>query len=503
MKKAILLLTAIMLVVLSAGCENVSYEESRRTEDSSVDFYEYIDGKLPDFVPSAADGESAAESNGEDSDDDYGYLPEMSGYGTYTIVTDDVTAFYQDEENPGTISTAIQHRNQFLKQKYGADIEVKRASLTGITNGIKKAAESGTEYCDLISISGSDMVSLYLSGLLYDLNTLPEFDPKSDLFDEKNSTALATNSTLYMIADPSALVYDKAYVLFYNRKLLENTSAPNPEELVLQGKWTWDAFNTCVKTAAAEVYSKTSANLETDIYGFSSYYLDYGYSLAMWYSSGKKIIGDTYNNKVSLSTSSSGIESIGKTALKYYNVKGRYPFEGEDARTAFESGRLAFLSNRLDYLYSLRDGTASGTKYGFLPMPKFSEEQENYACLLDSSARVFAMPKTIGSRDDDRKRFAGIMLSAICAVGRPTIRSAFISSNLALYLYDNTETVILETIADSIVFDFANVYGTKIERVANVSSKAVNDYYVLGSALSIMINRNISQFQYYSKTKFT
>lgn len=495
MKKILVMLLTTMLLLLSVGCENVEYKTESSQPESSVDIFESLESKLPDFVPSVSEDDSSTE--GEESDS-----TSSSFIGAYTIVTDDATAFYQDESTPGTISSAIEERNSFLRQKYGVDVDVKQATTKEIMNGLRQAEKSGIEYCDLISISGSETVSLYLSDLLCDMNTLPDFDPKSEFFDEKNSTALATNSTLYMIADPTAYVYDKAYVLFYNRELLENTSAPNPDELVLQGKWTWDAFNTCVKQAAAEVYNKTSANLETDIYGFSAYYLDYGYSLAMWYSSGNKIIGDTYKNKVALSTSSNGVTTIAQKALKYYNVKGRYPFEGEDARSAFENGRLAFLSNRLDYLYSLRDGTLSGQKYGFLPMPKFSEEQESYACLLDSSARVLAMPKSVESRSEDQKRLAGLLLSALCASGRSTIQEAYISSNLALYLYDNTETVILKTITDSIVFDFANVFGTKIEKVANASSKAVNDYYVLGSALPTMINRNISQFQYYSKTNF-
>lgn len=496
MKKIIILILTLSFLLLSVGCENVEYIDTGSKEETSVDVYDRLNSKLPDYIPSV----SKPESNSEDPD---GEFTEIDYDRTYTIVTNEVKAFRQDEDNPGTVSLAIEDRNLFLKQKYGVDVEVKKASQSGIADGIRKSLESGLDYCDLISISGSETVSLYLSGMLCDMNTLPEFDPKSEFFDESCSTALATNSTLYMLADPTALVYDKAYVLFYNRSLLKNTSAPNPDELAVQGKWTWDAFNACVKEAAAEVYGKTSANLETDTYGFSSYYLNNGYSLAMWYSSGNKLIGDTYKNGVALSASANEIAGIAQSTSKFYNVKGKYPYEGEQARSAFENGRMAFLSNRLEYLYSLRDGTPAGEKYGFLPMPKYSEEQKDYFCLLDSSARVFAMPKSVENRDEDGKRFAAIMLSAICAVGRATIKDAYVSSNIALYLYDNNETLILETITDSIVFDFANVYGSKINRVANVSTKALNDYYSYGSKVASTIGNSFSQFQSYCNTNFT
>lgn len=498
MKRFIVLLTAVLFLLFAVGCENVEYIAETSNKETSTDIYESLNSKLPDYTPSV----SKTENDSSDDEGENGYI-DFDHDRVYTIVTNEVKAFGQDEESSGTISLAIEDRNLFLKQKYGVDVAVKQASQKQIADGIKKSLESGTEYCDLISISGSDTVSLYLSDLLCDMNTLPDFDPKSEFFDEKCSTALATNSTLYMLADPTALVYDKAYVLFYNRKLLENTSAPDPDELAVQGKWTWDVFNTCVKQAAAEVYRKASADLETDIYGFSSNYLDYGYTLAMWYSSGNKLIGDTYKNDVALSASLSEISSIAKGTSKYYNVKGRYPFEGAEARTAFENNRLAFLSNRLEYLYSLRDGTPAGEKYGFLPMPKYSEEQESYACLLDSSARVFAIPKTAEKLDEDEKRFAGIMLSAICAVGRATIKDAYVSSNLALYLYNNNETLILQTITDSIVFDFANVFGSKIDKVAIGSTRAVNNFYTVGSSLTTTMDRYISQFESYSKTKFT
>ncbi|MBQ3231230.1 MAG: hypothetical protein IJB49_09480, partial [Clostridia bacterium] len=136
MKKILVMLLTTMLLLLSVGCENVEYKTESSQPESSVDIFESLESKLPDFVPTVSEDDSSTE--GEESDS-----TSNSYIGAYTIVTDDAKAFYQDESTPGTISSAIEERNSFLRQKYGVDVDVKQATTKEIMNGLRQAEKSG------------------------------------------------------------------------------------------------------------------------------------------------------------------------------------------------------------------------------------------------------------------------------------------------------------------------------------------------------------------------
>lgn len=466
--------------MMSVGCENVEYIDRTSTPDESVGIYEQLESELPTLN----DGESAVEAR------------------AFKIVSDKKAVFLDDESNPASINKAIKDRNSFLRSKYGANIEVREVASSNVAGELKSAIESGLEYCDLLAVSGRETVKLYTAGLLGDMNQLPDFDLNNSYFSKKHAKELATNNTLYMLADPTAIVYEEAYVYFYNHDLVTNVAGINPETLVIQGKWTWDAFNEAAKASAAAVYEKTSADLNNDIFGFGSYYLEGTYPLVMWTSSGEKLIKNTYKNPVGLSMEMNDIVTIAEHMMASYNSRGKFPMDGNTAENAFKNGRMAFFCNKFGYFYALRDGTTKGENFGMLPIPKYSEAQEGYSCLLSSDARVFSVPKTVESYDTDRKRFVSIVIQATCASGNNTIPKAFENHHIGFYLNNNSESVVLGEILNSITFDFANVYGSGITNIRLATTAAIVDYLDIGSGLVNSINYAKSGFESYCNEKF-
>lgn len=476
---AVILLLSFALTLI--GCENVEYIEKTNSDEESKTIYEQLDEELPDLNI----GE-----NGEVTEQDF------------VIATNDSSVFYNEEATSGSISKAIENRNVFLNDKYGAKVITKQVKTSELTNELKNALESGVSYCDMVCVSSKDTVKLYTAGLLGDMNKLPDFNAENAYFDEKNAKSLATNSTLYLLPDPTVQVYEEAYVLFFNRELVNTVAGKDPESLVLQGKWTWDSFNETARASASAVYNKSAADIDTDIFAFAAVNSEENYGTVLWVSTGNKLIGNTYKNPVSLSMTADEITSVAEILRKSYNSRGKYPLSGSDAITAFEGGRLAILSNKLSYFYSLRDGSGSGDNYGILPMPKLSEEQSDYHCLVSSDARVISIPKTVESQSDDRKRFISAVISATCAAGRTTVRKAFINEHIITYMNNNTETVVLETIIDSVTFDFANVYGSAISEIRRPTTSTINDYIDFGSGISNSISMYISAFNKYCEENF-
>ena len=482
--KRFLAVISVLLMLFGIGCENVEIKEnSSQTVTSTEDTYERLDQELPDLEISADPSDPAPTPTKQ----------------LFTVVTNEAAVFAKNETEPSVINSAIEERNDFLRYKYGAEISARQVKDKDVASELKLAIESGEEYCDLIAISAKETVGLYLSGMLTDLNTLPDFDVSKDYFDKSNSKALATNSSLYLLAEPTAMVYEEAYVYFYNRNLLESAGCENPETLAMQGKWTWDKFLEMSKTAASEVYNKSVADIENDTFAYGAYYNQGTYPLVMWTSTGRKMIDNTYKNAVGLSMSADEIEEVGKKLNTYSNTKGRYALEGNDAQNAFENGRLVFFCNKLEYFYALRDGSGKGSEYGVLPIPKLDENQSSYHCLVGSDARVYSVPKTVEKSSDSHKRFVSLVISASCAAGRDTVKDAFVNSIITLYLNDNNEAMMIETICDSITFDFATVYGSSVREIRRVTTQAICDYIDFGSDISNTIANSKSAFDKYVK----
>lgn len=481
MKNKLFAILMVMLVVFSIGCENVEYIEKTSGSEESVDIYEKLESELPNLN----DGESMS-------------IPQQE----FKIVTDKKAVFLNDETNSASVNKAIDDRNAFLKSKYGANIEVTEIASNKVAEELKAAVESGIEYCDMLAISGRENVKLYTMGLLADMNTLPDFNVESSYFNENHAKSLATNSTLYMLADPTAMVYEEAYVYFFNRDLVTAIGGYDPESLVIEGKWTWDVFNEAAKASASAVYEKTSADLNNDIFGFGAYYLEGTYPLVMWTSSGEKLINNTYKNPVGISMEMNDIVTIAEKLMQSYNSRGKYPMSEKSASDAFLNGRLAFFCNKFSYFYALRDGTTKGSNYGMLPIPKYSEEQEGYNCLLSSDARVISVPKTIEDDEEAHKRFVSAVISATCASGNNTIPKAFANHHIGFYLNNNNETLVLNEILDSITYDFSNVYGSGISSIRLATTAAIVDYLDIGSGLVNSINYAKANFDAYVNGNF-
>jgi hypothetical protein len=220
----------------------------------------------------------------------------------------------------------------------------------------------------------------------------------------------------------------------------------------------------------------------------------------MWTASGQQMIGNTYKTAVTISMSVEAVQNAAKPLRDAYNTRGRLPLEGEDVANAFKNDRLAFMIHKFSYFYTLRNENLD--KYGFLPIPKQNEEQKEYNCLLSSDARVISMPKTMEFQGDDRRRFVSVVLSATCAAGRETVKTAFVNEHIGTYLFNNEETVLFSMICDSATFDFATVYGSVIGEIRSPTTDAIVDYIEFGSALSSSISRGLTAFNKYSAEKF-
>ncbi len=501
MKKFISLLS-ILLILTMVGCENVSYHTDSSSEEESKDIYQQLESQLP---PVAFDKERE-----------------------FIILTDSEGTFTQDETASQGINVAIAQRNAFIEANYGAKIVVKKADLSTLADELSAAEKAGNSICHMISVPVEEAVKLYGEGLLGDINKLPNFNLENGFFDTNLAKPLATNNSLYLLADPCALVYDSANVIYFNRNLLktpetddessksedlsESTEAEESSDdrevdqsveiLAMQGKWTWDAFNEYCRSSAPDSYSSAGSDIRYDNFGFGAEHLTDEFPAAMWVSANKPMVPNTYKTPLEVTLDTDEAVETAKFFRGIYNARGKFPLGNNTAKDAFEEGRIAFYCNDLGYLRTLRDGSDKGEEFGILPMPKLNEEQEEYRCLLNTDAYVISIPKTLEVADDETKKFVSTVISATCAAGGETAKTAYYNTLLGMYLNTNGEAALSKTIIDSAVFDFTVTYGSDIYDISRGTISPITNHIVDGLSIASYINSGKKYFKEYCDTNF-
>ncbi len=512
MKKLISILL-ISLMLSFAGCENVSYHTESSSQEE-IPQQEQLESQLPDV--------------------------EFEEERDFVIFTDSVATFIEDETSPEGINSSISERNSFLQAKYGAKVVVQEKDLETLTDELDAAVKAGNYICDMISVSAQDSVKLYTLGLLGDMNLLPNFNLENGFFDQQLTKPLATNNSIYLLADPCTLVYDSANVIYFNRNIVktpvteeeteessetevsvedgvsedgesaegsEETATPEKlasdvELLAMQGQWTWDKFYEFAYESAPDSFSSAGSNMNTDNFGFGAEKTNTEFPAAMWVSCDKPMVPNTYKTPLEITLEIEKTKEIAQYFRKLYTARGRFPLGDTAAKTAFEEGRIAFYCNNLGYLRTLRDGSSKGEEYGILPMPKYNSEQENYRCLINADAHVISIPKTIETADDARKEFISAVISATCVAGGVTAKEAYLNTMLGMYLNNNAEVVLTKTVVDSAVFDFTVTYGSEIYDIARGTINAVTNHITEGVYLDNYLNSANKYFKEYCDTNF-
>ncbi len=475
-------ITALLLILLAfslVGCENVEYyTPPPPSSEPPKEFYEELESQLPEVTP-----------------------PEIEEERDFVILTDSPGTFIYDELTPDSVSSAITQRNSFLEMKYGVNIIVEEVSPDELADRLREAQENGKKACDMISVSATETAKLMEAGLLGDLNKLPGFNLDSGYFDSDLAKPLATNSSLYMLADPSCYTFDNATVMFYNRNLVKAPEGgEDVETLALQGKWTWERFNEYCRSSVPDAYSSKGNDIDEDDFAYGFGYEPEKFVADMLASCEQKLVADSYKKPVELAFEREEMKTLGEYFRTIYNDRGRFPLTGNDARQAFEEGRIAFFCAEMGYIHSLRDGSAKGTEFGFIPMPKMSEEQVSYHCLLNpESSRVISIPKSTETADEATKAYVSAIISGICAAGGVTIKEAYVNTLLGLYLTTNNETLLVDAIAKSITFDFASVYGSALEVIYEPTILPMANFIVDGLSMS---SSGRKSFKQYCETNF-
>lgn len=409
------------------------------------------------------------------------------------VMTDEPSVFLGNEGEAGMINGALAERDEVIETVYNMEIETKQLDEQAVLQAMHAATVSGTAACDILCYSADTTYTLYAGGFLSDLSELPYFEVENACYDQTAASALQTGRSLYFLPDPSAHAYEKTYVLYYDRALVQGTGLVKPETLVNAGTWDIAALQNYAEAVASAIMDKTSYDLQKDVFGYSSKDNTTFLPYLLWRAQGYELFDNAETGEIRFAYEyvSDTLAAQHAPLQSLFDSKSRYPLDGKDAYDAFLDGRLGFLVADLDYIKELYVG--STREYGVLPLPKANGSTEGYVCPTDSTGRVFSVPKLVRNRAR-----CGVGLNVICVAGGEILHEAEKQTYINLYSRDNDQTCMLETILDASTFDFAMLFAPHVDSVYWLSTRMMTDVTLDDGQFDSFITQYAEKFREYA-----
>jgi len=238
----------------------------------------------------------------------------------------------------------------------------------------------------------------------------------------------------------------------YNKKLYADFGYKNPYSLVSDGGWTFDSLQSMIKDVSSDL-NGDSAYDENDRWGMASesgvlYYFLFG--TGEGYITEKdgeyrfRLEDESFLNKIERSfeviTTEGSMYDLNKT------IKGKTTGIYKVVEQMFIGDRLLFNVRLISDAFYLRNMESD---FGFLPIPKYNEDQEEYYSWVTFNVQLPVLPISI--TDTER---SGLIMEAM-AFESLTLRESFYEYMLGGKIArDSNDVNMLELIVSSKYYDF-------------------------------------------------
>ena len=362
------------------------------------------------------------------------------------------------DEIPGdVVGLAVWNRNAAIKEKYGLDV-VGTLSTTSVHTLATVFLGSGDDQYDLIICENDKLLGFAQKGELANINALKYVDFDHEAWNKGINEQFTYGNKMYYTSNKFLLQEKhRTWMIWYNRTLAEQLKIGHLENEVFAGTWTIDKVIEISRTSAANIDGKdgmTSTDqwgfVTSDPYTFAQLAYGCGFRLSNKVSNGyPELIGPTDQmmailDKVFELSSNQNISFFSEyrpTADE--NTAGK----GE---TIFKDGKAVLMGHCIAYLDNVHK---LNFKYGVLPNPKYTVEQENYISLPNwKNGHLLAIPASVADIDK-----AGFGLEALAEESVSTTYSAYIDERCKLQDAEDLDMaeclgIIFDNVAWDVVF---------------------------------------------------
>ncbi len=365
--------------------------------------------------------------------------------------------FLAEESTGEAINDAVFARNTFLEEKYNFVLNAPEDAANDVEGTAKKAIMAGDAMYDMLNIRYSSAYNLSIAGLLQNINDMPYVDFTKPYWREsimKNASVAGKN--YFATGDMNLSSLNGVGVVFFNKEMAEDMNVTGLYDTVRAGDWTFDTFTEYCKGVSNDLNGDQIYN-EEDVFGLTTN----GFAWQPFFAGTDSTIISKDENDIPVFNwdTEHNIDIISRI-ISFVNdresviLMNQYPnLEsigwGQASINMFSENRALFW---IEIIYGIHQLREMDKDFGILPMPKYDENQDNYASYIHCGwPCTMAIPVT--STDTD---LTGRLLEDMAYQSSTTIRPAFYDVTLkGKVARDNESGEMLDIIYSNINLDIA------------------------------------------------
>ena len=450
-----------------------------------------------------------AQSEAETGDPNYtDDVPELSfGGETVTILSRDkfgVNDEFYAESNTDTqsdvVANAVYNRNMNIEDRLGVTLEMLMDD-TDPTAKHSTAVKSGSSDYDIVADSTYVIIQAVLKGEFLNLRDLQYVDLDKYYWTQgyNDIVSFGENNKQYLASGALAIsMFRYMFVTVYNREVFNDLGETDLYEVVNNGEWTLDYQNQIIADRYQDTGTTVNKKDDRDMYGLitgDTVSVDpYCVAGAIQLVS-KNEDGEWYYNTEKFARTVDLCEKV--QAL--YNNPSTYVFKGAtlddtgltNIVEAFASSKSMMATVQV-FALETNVGDLAEFDYGIAPMPKFDENQENYATYVQDQVTGIGVSSAIS--DEDTMAMMGAVLECMASESYATVVDAYYSTALSYQYLQNPESKeMLDLIYNSLTFDFV---GACSNIIMNNGGQSIRDQLrPLFSGKSTKLGSTLSKWQ--------
>lgn len=385
---------------------------------------------------------------------------EGASCGIFCWTSWDKNEFFVEDDTGEIVDSAVYARNLAVEERLNVKLDWRQfprdssAYGSDLTNAVSQQNSSGDCTYDAVACYGMRVASCATSGSLSNLRDLPYIDLSRPWYYESATMAgtLAKGHTYFCAGDLSYNALARMSGIFVNMDMIGSYNLDDPYDLVLDGVWTIDKMYEMMdglyadldgdgKKSDGDQFGLMCANdqIQTLYYGTGSHFITHD-------ADDRPVLSDDVASERTMALLEKYQKVFGDDAA-FKNPKGDVPDIFDEGRTLFYVYPLGHVAEP-----GMRESTVD---YGFIPQPKFREE-DDYHASVTNAVTLFAVPLVIES--DER---ASALLECLASEGYRRV-SPVVFEQAYKVKYNNDgggrQTEVFDIIRENALFDLGKIF---------------------------------------------
>ena len=398
------------------------------------------------------------------------------------------------------LDEAVYRRNTLIEDTYGITIEVIEEYTTTAGKAVARLQQNrsaGDTLYDAGLIDVFGVCQLAHSGYLADMQDVPYVDLEKSWWDQNATRDTSIfGKTYFTTGDISYLDKEYTFATIFNKSIAKDKGLEDLYALVREGKWTVDKMADMCKLVSEDLNGDDILD-SNDKYGL----ITWDAMLTASINGSGNTIAYIENDELVLGINNEEVISMIEKYVGLAQDKSVINFQHMTGGVAWDKmymqGQALFLHEYLKALPLFRD---TELEYGILPMPKLSEEQENYYCgFAGYQTAMYCIPADMYDEE-----ISGVISEAMAYHSKELVTPAYYDRTLiGRHVQDQESAETLEIIFANRIYDlglfykigtygtqlgyllrdkstdFASMY-TKFEKTATADLKRINGFFQSG-----------------------